>query len=101
MYVSVDGVVYKEEVAALCTLTELYSTQSPSPQRHGNLSKEASDPYLFWRPVIIVVPVRLGVDRINKVYIDGIKLMLRLPQSAGIIGGRPRQSLYFVGYQGN
>jgi len=46
-----------------------------------------------------VVPVRLGVDKINKLYIPAVKALLKLPQSAGIIGGRPRQSLYFVGYQ--
>jgi len=39
------------------------------------------------------------VDSVNKLYIPAIKALFTFPQSLGIIGGRPRRSLFFVGYQ--
>lgn len=50
-------------------------------------------------PCFILAPVRLGISVVNEVYIDGLKALLRLPQSVGFLGGRPKQSLYFVGFQ--
>eukprot|EP01132_Coremiostelium_polycephalum_P000590 gene590-736_t len=53
----------------------------------------------IWKSIIILVPLRLGVDKINEVYLKNIKMMLQIPQSIGFIGGKPKQSFYFVGYQ--
>jgi len=103
MYVSRDGVVYKHNVEKLCTKSELYVDKSPpqSPVVEFPISKTEKMEDLFWRPIFIVVPVRLGIEKINRAYIPSLKGLLRLSQSIGIIGGRPRQSLYFVGYQDN
>jgi hypothetical protein len=38
--------------------------------------------------------------QLNPVYIDQILATFRMPQSLGIVGGRPDSSLYFVGAQG-
>jgi len=54
-----------------------------------------------WKSLIILIPVRLGVDKINPVYIEKLKQMLKLQQSIGMIGGKPKQSFYFVGFQDN
>jgi len=43
----------------------------------------------------------LGLGQVNTEYYEAVKFFLRLPQSAGIIGGRPKSALYFVGYQGD
>ncbi|GAB5363111.1 hypothetical protein AAMO2058_000855200 [Amorphochlora amoebiformis] len=53
-----------------------------------------------WKSIIILIPVRLGIETINQGYCAGLKECLRLPQSLGFVGGRPRSSLYFMGYQG-
>ena len=50
--------------------------------------------------IMLLIPMRLGVDKLNPIYIDNIRFLLSLDQSLGIIGGRPKHSLYFVGYQG-
>ena len=46
-----------------------------------------------------MVPVRLGGESFNPVYSSYIQQILSWPYSIGIIGGKPRHSLYFVGFQ--
>ncbi|KAH9259443.1 hypothetical protein BASA81_002486 [Batrachochytrium salamandrivorans] len=54
------------------------------------------------RPVLLFVPVRLGVRELNEaMYGKALALALRFPQSIGIIGGKPGRSLYFCGSQNN
>ncbi|KAF8927870.1 hypothetical protein EDD21DRAFT_390441 [Dissophora ornata] len=79
VYVTTDGVVYKDQVeeAAIQKKTGLF----------GNL--------------LILVTIRLGIDKLNPIYNDAIKTTFEFPQSLGIAGGRPSSSYYFVGYQGD
>ena len=53
-----------------------------------------------WKSLILLVPLRLGTDKLNPIYNECLKAMLSLDYCIGIIGGRPKHSLYFVGYQG-
>ncbi|XP_069794407.1 cysteine protease ATG4C isoform X2 [Narcine bancroftii] len=46
--------------------------------------------------VVILIPVRLGGEKINLEYKEGI---LSLEFCVGIIGGKPKQSFYFLGFQ--
>ena len=75
--VSMDGSVYKSEVRAAATCAD------------GG-----------WHPLLLLVPLRLGLDRLNIAYIYSLQSLLALPQSIGIVGGRPGKSYYFVGLQG-
>ncbi|KAL8738929.1 MAG: hypothetical protein Q9181_000381 [Wetmoreana brouardii] len=52
-------------------------------------------------PTLILVGIRLGIDRVTPVYWEALKASLQLPQSVGIAGGRPSSSHYFVGFQGD
>ncbi|RMZ79596.1 hypothetical protein DV737_g3299, partial [Chaetothyriales sp. CBS 132003] len=51
------------------------------------------------QPTLILLAVRLGIDRITPVYHEALKSTLTFPQSVGIAGGRPSSSHYFVGHQ--
>ncbi|KAG6868837.1 hypothetical protein C0993_009374 [Termitomyces sp. T159_Od127] len=51
------------------------------------------------RPVLLLIGVRLGLDGVNPIYHDTIKMLYTFPQSVGIAGGRPSSSYYFVGSQ--
>ncbi|EAL93029.1 cysteine protease ATG4 [Aspergillus fumigatus Af293] len=61
----------------------------------------ANDGRGSFRPTLILIGTRLGIDRITPVYWDAVKTTLQLPQSVGIAGGRPSASHYFVGVQGS
>ncbi|XP_067315917.1 cysteine protease ATG4C [Pseudorasbora parva] len=51
------------------------------------------------RAVIILIPVRLGGEKINPEYLSFVKSILSLEYCIGIIGGKPKQAYYFVGFQ--
>eukprot|EP00892_Ulva_mutabilis_P008742 jgi/Ulvmu1/623/UM001_0631.1 len=53
------------------------------------------------RGLLVLVPVVLGVERLNSAYTQQLRLLLQWPQSVGIIGGRPGHSYYFMGFQGD
>ncbi|KAJ2548679.1 hypothetical protein EV175_004735 [Coemansia sp. RSA 1933] len=54
-----------------------------------------------WQPLLLLVPVRLGLSRLNLGYIPKIKTLFQIPQSVGLVGGKPSRSFYFIGRQGD
>ncbi|EER37743.1 cysteine protease atg4 [Histoplasma capsulatum H143] len=52
-------------------------------------------------PTLILLGIRLGIDRVTPVYWEALKAVLKYPQSVGIAGGRPSSSHYFIGAQGS
>ncbi|KAL9615510.1 MAG: hypothetical protein Q9167_000023 [Letrouitia subvulpina] len=77
VYVNGDGAdVYEDKLKSLATTTAGVFT-----------------------PTLILVGIRLGIDRVTPAYRKALKSSLQLPQSVGVAGGRPSSSLYFVGIQ--
>lgn len=54
----------------------------------------------LFHPTLVLVCTRLGIDKINPVYLEALAATLQMEQSVGIAGGRPSSSHYFVGTQG-
>ncbi|KAI4488764.1 hypothetical protein M0802_011274 [Mischocyttarus mexicanus] len=54
-----------------------------------------------WKPLLLLIPLRLGLNEINPVYLDGLKTSFKIPQSLGVIGGKPNLALYFIGCVGD
>ncbi|CAN9505473.1 unnamed protein product [Ophioblennius macclurei] len=77
VYVAQDCTIYLQDVRKLC--------EQPRPQP--------------WKAIIILVPVRLGGQELNPSYITCVKKLLSLQCCIGIIGGKPKHSLFFVGFQ--
>lgn len=72
-----------------------------SAQKHSPLN----EPVYFnsarkWKPLLLVVPLRLGLSEINPVYLNGLKTCFTFRQSLGVIGGKPNHALYFIGCVG-
>ncbi len=47
--------------------------------------------------VLVLINIRLGLDKIHQSYFKIIKKYMKLPQFVGIIGGKPKKAFYFVG----
>lgn len=75
VHVAMDSVVSKAEVAA------------EFERKERNI------------PLLLIIPLRLGLDSVNTVYINAIQYFLNSEQCVGIMGGKPNQAHYFVGLQ--
>ncbi|XP_075478363.1 LOW QUALITY PROTEIN: cysteine protease ATG4-like [Primulina tabacum] len=60
---------------------------------------EFSGGELVWGPILLMVPLVLGVEKVNPRYLPLLSATLMFPQSLGILGGRPGASTYIVGVQ--
>ncbi|KAF8054328.1 peptidase family C54-domain-containing protein [Lyophyllum atratum] len=90
--VATDGVLFQTDVF---TASHTGASSVRSPKRHTKaLSSAWGD-----RPVLLLIGVRLGLEGVNPIYYETIKLLYTFPQSVGIAGGRPSSSYYFVGSQ--
>ncbi|XP_045481735.1 cysteine protease ATG4D isoform X1 [Harmonia axyridis] len=65
----------------------------------GDVLQENVDADGKWKSLILLVPVRLGLEKFNSVYAPSLTALFSLKQGIGIIGGRPKHSMYFVGFQ--
>ncbi|KAL2553288.1 Cysteine protease ATG4a [Forsythia ovata] len=52
-----------------------------------------------WTPVLMLVPLVLGLDKVNPRYLPLLAATFTFPQCLGILGGRPGASTYIVGVQ--
>ena len=48
--------------------------------------------------LLAIIPLRLGLKALEATYVPQLLAALRLPQSAGVLGGRPRAALFFPGF---
>ncbi|KAK2641635.1 hypothetical protein Ddye_023398 [Dipteronia dyeriana] len=52
-----------------------------------------------WTPILLLVPLVLGLEKVNPRYIPSLRVTFTFPQSLGILGGKPGASTYIVGVQ--
>jgi Peptidase family C54. len=82
--------VYIQDIVDLCDISQ--------SQPQDTTNSVYSSP--SWKALILLVPVRLGAEKMNSVYGSCLTGLLTFENCIGIIGGRPKHSLYFVGFQG-
>uniref|UniRef100_A0A8C8G3N6 Cysteine protease n=1 Tax=Oncorhynchus tshawytscha TaxID=74940 RepID=A0A8C8G3N6_ONCTS len=103
VYVSMDNTVVIEDISTFF-FPSLGADCGPDPVAGGNpspLEKHQSKPSRFdWRPLLLVIPLRLGINHINPVYIQALKECFKIPQSCGVLGGKPNLAYYFIGFVG-
>ncbi|XP_058057851.1 cysteine protease ATG4D [Anopheles bellator] len=111
VYVAQDCAVYIQDIIDECTISapsagapwQKKETQATLAESGKALKtppgSEESVAAMHWKSLILLVPLRLGTEKLNPIYNECLKAMLSLDYCIGIIGGRPKHSLYFVGYQ--
>ncbi|KAJ6243122.1 cysteine protease atg4 [Anaeramoeba flamelloides] len=52
-----------------------------------------------WTPLIIFIPIRLGLKKFNEAYSEPLKEIFSFPYTLGVVGGKPNTSYYFVAVQ--
>lgn len=68
--------------------------------RNRSLSVPSLSSNSNWSPILIFIPVKLGQDsRLNPIYKNCLKSFLATETCVGIMGGKPKHSLYFIGFQ--
>ena len=65
----------------------------------NNVLRLATSSENSFTPTLILLGVRLGIDRVTPAYWEALKAIVELPQSIGIAGGRPSSSHYFFAHQ--
>ncbi|GJR56260.1 cysteine protease ATG4-like protein isoform X1 [Tanacetum coccineum] len=60
---------------------------------------EFSRGQLEWSPILVLVPLVLGLDKVNPRYLPLLAATFTFSQSLGILGGRPGASTYLIGVQ--
>ncbi|KAG8144404.1 putative Cysteine protease protein [Naja naja] len=105
VYVSMDNTVVIEDIKKMC-----WAPPQGCPRSHCsslsyrssvNPAKTSGAPGGSWKPLLLIVPLRLGINHINPVYVDAFKECFKMPQSLGALGGKPNNAYYFIGFLGN
>ncbi|XP_064933996.1 cysteine protease ATG4A isoform X2 [Columba livia] len=105
VYVSMDNTVVIEDIKKMC-----WSPPQGSGAAHSSAhlhrsalgrTKNAAGFCTGWKPLLLIIPLRLGINHINPVYIDAFKECFKMPQSLGALGGKPNNAYYFIGFLGN
>ncbi|WOH13293.1 hypothetical protein DCAR_0832802 [Daucus carota subsp. sativus] len=65
----------------------------------SRLCREYSRGQADWTPILLLVPLVLGLDKLNPRYIPLLVATFTFPQSLGILGGKPGVSTYIVAVQ--
>ncbi|CAF1360784.1 unnamed protein product, partial [Didymodactylos carnosus] len=94
IHVAMNNILIIEDVLKLCRLNSKQQSQSAVVYSNENSKQQSTN----WRPLILIIPLRLGLNDVNIEYIDQLKICLRIPQTIGCIGGKPNHAYYFVGY---
>ncbi|KAI8342764.1 hypothetical protein BC941DRAFT_147858 [Chlamydoabsidia padenii] len=68
-----------------------------STSNNSNMTQQDTLP--AFKPTLLLVAIRLGIDSLHQSYYPALKTCFRLPYFVGIAGGRPNSSLYFMGLQ--
>jgi cysteine protease ATG4 len=118
VHVSSEGTLYKETIYELMTKDgakkreqQQFEQQQQQQQEEGvqpshpldqvvpeldELELDLKD--LEWdTSLLLLIPLRLGLDVFNEEYVQSVAHIFSLPQSVGILGGRPRGARWFYG----
>ncbi|CAJ0596308.1 unnamed protein product [Cylicocyclus nassatus] len=109
VHVALDNILVSSDVRTIATLAppkdaiKLITEEKNVDESYMTLMNETTtsdDQKCDWRPLLLLVPLRLGLTSINRCYLPAIENYFKLESCVGIIGGRPNHALYFIGIAG-
>lgn len=86
LHVALDNMLFIDEVKNSCAPPVTDTTTLP---------------IAGWKPLVLIIPLRLGLSEFNPTYVAAFKAAFTFQQSLGVIGGKPNHALYFIGCVGN
>lgn len=86
IHVAMDSTVVKKDVCLAC---------SNDTKDHTTNASTGIDN--VWRPLLLIIPLRLGLTEVNSMYYESVRTCFTWEQSVGIIGGKPNHAYYFIG----
>lgn len=89
-HVAMDSIVCIEDV-----LASVKQSVDALAARPGADDASAGD--ATWQPVLLLIPLRLGLDDMAERHFAPLRRMFELPQCVGAVGGRPNAAFYFAG----
>lgn len=111
VHIAMDNTVIIDDIKLLCKgdwvlRTHCETTQnsctSSERDRWRSGSKEGvKHRKNQWRPLLLFIPLRLGLSEMNSVYNEPFKACFKFRYSVGAIGGKPNHAYYFIGFYGN
>uniref|UniRef100_A0A671T1W3 Cysteine protease n=1 Tax=Sinocyclocheilus anshuiensis TaxID=1608454 RepID=A0A671T1W3_9TELE len=109
VHVAMDNTVVIEEIKRLCMpwldFDRGACAASEEPREmNGDLEGAcamAEEETALWKPLVLLIPLRLGLSDINEAYFEPLKQCFMMPQSLGVIGGKPNSAHYFIGFVGH
>ncbi|KAK7815137.1 hypothetical protein U0070_007802 [Myodes glareolus] len=100
-----DNTVVIEDIKKMCCVlpvgADTADESPPASLMASNQSKGPSTMCPAWKPLLLIVPLHLGINQINPVYIEAFKECFKMPQSLGALGGKPNNAYYFIGFLGD
>jgi len=91
VHIAMDNTVCIEDIEKLCCVSDQTTSTTTDDD---NVTTSTSS---LWKPLFLVIPLRLGLSDINPMYFKQLKECLNWSQSVGIIGGKPNHAYYFMG----
>uniref|UniRef100_A0A8C2GSQ1 Cysteine protease n=2 Tax=Cyprinus carpio TaxID=7962 RepID=A0A8C2GSQ1_CYPCA len=109
VHVAMDNTVVIEEIKRLCMpwldFDRGACAVSEEPREmNGDLEGACAltgEETALWKPLVLLIPLRLGLSDINEAYIEPLKQCFMMPQSLGVIGGKPNSAHFFIGFVGD
>lgn len=110
VHVASQGTVYKDEIQKLMTrdAKTLFEEEKkkkvserppahPLDQQWEEELIESVEGAKWDAPLLLLIPLRLGLKSFNEDYSKAVAHTFSLPQSVGVLGGRPRGARWFYG----
>uniref|UniRef100_A0A672SLP3 Cysteine protease n=1 Tax=Sinocyclocheilus grahami TaxID=75366 RepID=A0A672SLP3_SINGR len=98
VHVAMDNTVLACPTQGACAASEEPREMNGDLEGACALAEEET---ALWKPLVLLIPLRLGLSDINEAYFEPLKQCFMMPQSLGVIGGKPNSAHYFIGFVGH